>query len=99
MNQNLKMALGVIGILAGIALGIYVGVWLCLIGGILGLVSAVSTMVATGTVLYSLIAISLLKIFFAGVAGWVSAFVLILPSFLLFSGQPQYNKRLDKRYK
>ena len=74
--------LGLLLILAGIALGLYVGVWLFLIGGIVGLADVVtggSTDVALD------IGISLAKIMFAGLAGMVSGFALISPGIgLLF---------------
>lgn len=83
----MKKVLGFIGIAVGIALGVYVGLWLCMIGGIMGLVTAVIAIVQTGVVGYGLIAISLLKIFLAGIAGWLSAVVIIFPSFVLMNSR------------
>lgn len=79
----MKTVLGVIGIIAGIALGLYVGLWVCFIGGVLGIIGAIEVLVVSGTILYSVIGISIIKILLASFAGWVSAFVLILPSFAL----------------
>lgn len=75
--------LGSIGIIAGIALGIYVGFYLCLVGGIVGLVVAGKVLAVTGTVKTGLISLSLLKILLSSFAGWVSAYALIIPSWFL----------------
>lgn len=79
----MKFALGIIGIIAGVVLGLYVGLWVCFIGGILGLIGAIQVLVTTGTILYTVIGISVIKILLASFAGWVSAVILILPSFAL----------------
>lgn len=73
--------IGLIGVLAGVALGLYVGVWVMFVGGIMGLVSIVTTLVAGGGVVASLLAWSIVKIMFAGVVGWICAFIIITPSF------------------
>lgn len=78
----MKTFIGIIGIILGIALGLYVGVWLCLAGGIIGLVNAVIALIG-GQVLAGLIGWSIVKIMFAGLAGWLSASVIILPSYAL----------------
>lgn len=82
----MKLTLGIIGIMAGIVLGVYVGLWVCLIGGIMGLITALVTFIKVGAILYSVIGVSLLKIFLASILGWASAMFLIAPSMgLIFS--------------
>jgi hypothetical protein len=76
------MALGLLGILAGIIVGVYVGVWLCFIGGIMGLFHVLVALIA-GKVLAGTLAFSILKIVLSGFLGWLSASVLILPSYAL----------------
>lgn len=72
--------LGVLGVIAGLALGLYLGVWVMFIGGIMGLASVVSTLVAGGGIVTSLLGWSIVKIVFAGAVGSLSAYAIILPS-------------------
>ena len=91
----MRITLGIIGILAGIALGIYVGIYICLVGGITGLITVVTTATAGGGISASLIAWSVVKIMFAGAAGLISAYALILPSFAMLgsSNVKRYKRR------
>lgn len=68
----MKDLLGFLLIVGGILLGAYVGVWLCLIGGIVGLIEAsrVTPIVPMD------IAINLVKILFSGAVG---QFTLLVP--------------------
>lgn len=72
----MKTILGLLVIIAGIALGIYVGLWLCFVGGIIQLVDAIK---AAPNVDGMEIAWGVLRIVFAGFAGMISAFVLLIP--------------------
>ena len=63
---------GLVLLLAGIALGLYVGVWLCLIGGIVQIIEA-----AKATPVHSLhVALGIVRLIFAGPAGWISFFAV-----------------------
>lgn len=75
----MKKVLGVLGIIAGIALGLYVGLWLMFIGGIIGVVGFIQGLI-DGNTDGMLLAISIVKIVFAGFTGVISAYVLIFPS-------------------
>ena len=70
----MKVLIGILLILGGIALGIYLGFWVCFVGGIVGLVTAIRVPVSALT-----IAMDIAKVFFAGVIGWLSAIILIIP--------------------
>lgn len=72
----MKSLLAILMIIAGIVLGIYVGLWLCFVGGIIQLVDAIK---AAPNVEGMQIAWGVVRIVFAGFAGMVSAFVLIIP--------------------
>lgn len=63
-------------IIAGIALGVYVGLWICFIGGIIQIVDAIK---ATPNIDGMQIAWGIVRIVFAGFAGTISAFVLLIP--------------------
>lgn len=65
---------GLLMILCGIVLGLYVGVWVCFVGGIVQVVSSV-----TPVVIPMGIGIGILKIVGATIAGVISAFALIIP--------------------
>jgi len=71
----MKALIGVLMILGGIALGAYVGVWLCFIGGIVDVIEQIRAEELEAMA----IAIGIAKVIFAGAAGWLSAFILIIP--------------------
>ena len=65
--------LGVLMIILGVCLGIYVGLWVCLVGGIVDIVNNYNYGSFPGVVWGAF------KFFFAGIAGYLSASLLILP--------------------
>ncbi len=71
----MKVICGILMVVAGMLLGLYVGGWVCFIGGIAGLI----TEVRADHVDAMRIAINIGKIFLAGLAGWLSALILIVP--------------------
>ncbi len=71
----MKILLGIILILAGIALGIYVGFWLLFVGGIMTIINAIKADPVSATS----IAWGAIKIIFAGAAGGLSFWALALP--------------------
>jgi len=79
----MKTILGIAMIIAGIVLGLYVGLWLMFIGGIAGLINVVVGAVAGHGISGMVVAIDVVKIMFAGLTGWLSAFVLIIPGFAM----------------
>ena len=75
----MKSFIGLLMILAGIVLGIYVGVVVCFIGGISQIIVAITT----PPVVASVVAWGVAKVVFAGLAGWLSAILLVVPGFAL----------------
>ena len=75
----MKILLGLFLILAGVALGIYVGFWVLLVGGIVTIVNAAKA----NPIGVSGIAWGALKIIFASAAGGLSFWVLALPGIAL----------------
>lgn len=71
----MKTTLGILLILAGIAAGLYCGLWWAFIGGICALIEAIKApqLVALD------VAISIVRILGAALIGWLSALVLIIP--------------------
>lgn len=76
-----KLILGVLLIVAGIGLALYVGVWLCLIGGIVQVIDGIK---AAPTDALD-IAIGIARVLCAGLAGVLTAVVAIFPGFALLS--------------
>jgi len=73
--------LGLLLVVAGIAAGLYVGVYLCLVGGIVDIVEQFKAPEMEGMA----IAWGVVKIVFAGAAGWLSALLLVIPGFGMLS--------------
>lgn len=70
---------GVILIIAGAIIGIYVGIFLCFVGGIIAFIEAVQC----DPVMASDIAWSIARVFFAGICEWISALVFFIPGLSL----------------
>jgi hypothetical protein len=75
----MKGLAGIILIVLGLALGLYVGFYVCLFGGIVTVIEQVALVVNGGSVVASELAFGLVKIFGAGVAGAISALVFLIP--------------------
>lgn len=66
-------------VILGVALGVYVGLWWAFVGGIIQIVNAVQASPMEGAA----IAWGIVKIFFAGAIGGVSALLLCVPGVAL----------------
>ena len=64
----------VILITLAIFAGLYVGVYLCFIGGIVGIVKFLITVSTTGEVTYASLAWNIFKILSSGFLGWLTVF-------------------------
>jgi hypothetical protein len=71
--------IGLVLIVAGIILGVYVGVWLCLIGGIVDIIKVIAVAVNGGEIYPLALLWGIIKILGTGFFGWLSAMVLIVP--------------------
>lgn len=89
----MKKLLGFLLILAGAALGLYVGGWLCLIGGIVDVVDGTKATPTNG----GLIAWGLVKaLLLAGLAGVVAFWVLAAPGVGLLFSKKRRSRRANK---
>lgn len=79
----MKLLLGVLMILGGIALGLYVGLYVCIYGGIMNLVDVFNTFNTTQVLNGGGLAIGLIKIMCAGMCGALSAYTLVIPGSVL----------------
>lgn len=91
----MNKTLGVIGIVLGVLLGLYIGVWIMFVGGIIGIVNFIEGIV-NGNTDGMLLAISIVKIIFAGLVGTLSAYMFILPSFALIGNDTKKYKTFRK---
>jgi hypothetical protein len=75
----MKTLIGIILIFAGIALGLYVGVWLMFIGGVVQVIEAIKAtpVEAMG------IAVGALRVLAAGVVGVLTAIIAIFPGYAM----------------
>ena len=71
----MKLIIGLLMVVAGIVLGLYVGLWVCFIGGI---VQVIEQLRAEDLVAMK-VAIGIAKVVFAGLVGVLSGLVLFLP--------------------
>ena len=75
----MRNAIGILLMVAGVAFGVYVGVWLLFIGGIVQIIDAIQATPISGVDL----GIGILRILFAGAAGVVTAFVAVFPGYAM----------------
>ncbi|MBI5733254.1 hypothetical protein HY967_04905 [Candidatus Jorgensenbacteria bacterium] len=90
----MKVMLGLFMMAVAVILGLYVGVVVCFIGGIVDLINQIKS---PSPVEAGAIAWGIAKIVFATVAGWFSAVVVFLPGLgLCASGLKNKNVNLRK---
>ena len=80
MMMNGKAIIGLTMIIVGVPLGLYIGVWVCFVGGIWTLVQMVGGSIDMA---FTTFAWATTKIVLAGFFGWISAIVLVLPGMAL----------------
>lgn len=71
--------LGVLLVLVGIALGAYVGIYLCLVGGIVSVINEVKKPVSDALP----IVWGVVRVFLAGTIGWSIFYICVLPGIAL----------------
>ena len=69
--------------LVGVALGLYVGIWLMFVGGIIGIVNVVAETMQGIPINAYAVGINVAKIIFASFVGVISFYVLAIPGWLL----------------
>ena len=77
----MKLAIGLLMVVGGVILGAYVGLYLCLYGGI---VQIVQSIVAPQVDAFG-VATGIVRVFITGVAGWLSASILAFPGMAIVS--------------
>lgn len=75
---------GFIMIVLGVVLGLYMGVWICFIGGIIDILEVMQSMAKEGyTIEAGKVAFAILKICASTLIGWVAAALLLIPGFAM----------------
>jgi len=97
----LKIIVGFVLILLAIFLGLYVGVWLCLIGGLLDIVNFALDLTKGQPVTAMSLVWGVVKFLFAGIFGWLTFYVFFFPGIgFLIGGKPTkttYTKTINFR--
>ena len=75
----MKAVVGVLLVIAGIAFGLYAGIWWAFIGGIVDIISEVRSPDLSALN----VAIGVVKVLFAGLIGWLSGAVFIIPGIVM----------------
>lgn len=75
----MKMILGLVLMVAGIALDLYAGLWWAFIGGIVDVIQEIRAPDLNAMN----VAIGIAKVLFAGLIGWLAAAVALLPGYAL----------------
>jgi hypothetical protein len=76
-----KTLVGILLMFAGLALGVYVGIWVCFVGGIVDIINQIKAPDMSA----SIIAWGVVKILFTGLAGWLAAAVCWIPGLALLN--------------
>lgn len=77
----MKFWIGLTLIIVGIVAGLYFGVWWAFIGGIVQVIEQIRAPELSAMV----IAVGIAKIVFAGLIGWLSAIVFIIPGHFMMA--------------
>jgi hypothetical protein len=80
----MKAAVGIALMVAGVASGVYFGLWWAFIGGIADVISEIRSPDLNAMN----VAIGVAKVFFSGVIGWTAALLLIVPGYAIATGNP-----------
>ena len=75
----MKVIIAILMILGGFTLGLWLGVWVLFIGGVVDIIEQIKAPNLDSMI----IAWGLVKIVFASIVGWVSALLLIIPAFAM----------------
>lgn len=75
----MKNVIGLIMVLGGVVLGLYMGVYVCFIGGIMSIVDGIQASPMDGLI----IGWGFVKIFAASLVGWLSAAVFMIPGWAI----------------
>ncbi|EJW13916.1 hypothetical protein M5X00_26085 [Paenibacillus alvei] len=74
------IVLGIVGIVASILLGLYMGVYVCFVGGAVDIIHEIVNAVNGADLSVLAILWGIVKMSISGLVGWISFYVLFIPS-------------------
>ena len=75
----MKPIIGFIMIIFGVLLGLYVGIWVCFVGGIVQIIEQIRA----EQLIAMKVAIGIARVFFAGLIGTLCAYVFVIPGWIM----------------
>ena len=79
MNNDWKIFFAIALILSGVVIGVYVGFWLCFVGGIIQVIEAIKADVVVSMD----VALGCGRVVFSVACGWISALIFIIPGVVI----------------
>jgi hypothetical protein len=77
----MRQIIGFVLMVIGVVLGLYVGIWVCFVGGIVDVIMQIrAEHLQAGAVAWGVA-----KVVFATLFGWLSAFVLVIPGYTMLN--------------
>lgn len=86
------LIIGAILIVGGIVLGLYVGVWICFVGGIIDIVNVVNIMIEQGLIDGLKLGVGIVKMLFASFAGVVTVLICFASGIVLLEKGGYYER-------
>jgi hypothetical protein len=90
--------IGIILLVAGVIFGIWFGLWVCFIGGIVEIINVIKSPETDA----GIIAFAILKVFGASILGLIAGVIACIPGFLIVikptAKEIKYNKKIDEIY-
>lgn len=84
MKKLTKLILGLLLLICGLLGGVYVGLYLCLIGGIVDIINVINGAIRHQEDIEAItVAYSICKVLFSGLAFWASSVILTVPGMAL----------------
>jgi len=85
----IKIILGLALCIIGVLFGLYIGIWVCFIGGIVQVIEQIRA----ENLEPLKVALGIARVFFTGLAGWLSAIIFIIPGWGLITYTAAKSKR------
>lgn len=82
----LRAILGILMMVSGVVGGLYLGVWVMFIGGIVDIATFAGQIITDSVIQESLLAFGVLKFLLASIVGWFFFWVVFGTGFLTFLG-------------
>lgn len=78
----MRYVFGVTGLIASIVVGLYVGFWVCFVGGLVDIVTEIASLFISSQINVWTVVWGIVRFMFAGTLGYLSFVVLFIPSLI-----------------